>query len=163
MITLIHQSISAFMLCVFTIDSSMILLLPGVSTLTVFSAFYLVLSVVSDDLACTGLKNRPWYFFFSSTKCVFFSCSRDSRTLTPIIDTLMSFLQRIYLAMLLFDETYVSHDLYFVESNQLSWKVALEWILLVIFTRFNRVQISPSQFAICEAFWQFANEFLHFF
>ena len=26
-----------------------------------------------------------------------------------------------------------------------------------------RVQISRSQFAICEAFWQFVNEFLHFF
>ena len=27
----------------------------------------------------------------------------------------------------------------------------------------GRVQISRSQFAICEAFWQFANKLLHFF
>ena len=27
----------------------------------------------------------------------------------------------------------------------------------------DRVQISCSQFAICKAFWQFANELLHFF
>ena len=38
------------MLCVFTINSSTVLLFPGVSTLTVFSASRLVLSVVADDL-----------------------------------------------------------------------------------------------------------------
>ena len=27
----------------------------------------------------------------------------------------------------------------------------------------GRIRISCSQFAICEAFWQFANELLHFF
>ena len=105
----------------------MVLLLPGVSTLTVFSASCLVLLVVSDDLDCAGLKNRPWHFFFSSTKSVcFFLAAWDSRALTPITDTLMSFLQRICLAMLLSDETCASHDLYFVKSN---WKVALEWFL----------------------------------
>ena len=35
------------------------LLLPGVSTLTVFSASCLALLVVSDNLNCAGLKNRP--------------------------------------------------------------------------------------------------------
>ena len=39
--------------------------------------------------------------------------------------------------MLLSDGTCGSHDLYFVESNQLSWKAALEWIILLSFTRFN--------------------------
>ena len=29
--------------------------------------------------------------------------------------------------------------------------------------RLSRVRIMRSQFAICKAFWQFANEFLHFF
>ena len=35
---------------------------------------------------------------------MFFPAARDSRALTPIIDTLMYFLQKIHLAMLLSDE-----------------------------------------------------------
>ena len=76
-------------------------------------------------------------FFLLDWICIFFfPAAWDSRPLTPIIDTLVSFLQ-IHFAMLLSDGTCASHDLYFVESNQLSWKVALEWILLLIFTRFK--------------------------
>ena len=54
-------------LCIYAINSAKnsltVLLLPGVSTLTVFSASCLVLSVVSNDLDCAASKNRPSYFF----------------------------------------------------------------------------------------------------
>ena len=76
--------------------------------------------------------------------------------------------RNVFAAVLLSQTT----EKYYVSSAKLFNLKVEKWFRLNLFfleagNYFNiqvyRVRISNSQFTICEVFWQFVNEFLHFF